>query len=425
MVANLENHSIHLASIAREASANPSQGHYFWLYKHLYESQLSAGKPHGLTIGPLAEKTEFIFPLFSTSARRNFWSSPVDWVRLKPIHLNQTVTALNKKGVTHFQFYDGGFSELLLALYLASKNPGIKFLYNFHWAIDWIELFEGTSSIAMKISATIQSALTSRPDNLHLSAETARLADKLSGYLGFTPHVYPIYASFDFRKVRAWDTRQIDVLLMPQRSHELDFSLRMAEEISRADLTARILVSRSVWDKSGNSLSGNTLASGQILFSPLGEGAYQDILGSSKVVVLPYDKPYFRWGSSGKFNESIAMGAFPMVPEETAIAGQSSYKEASHHFRLGSISEAVKSVQMRLASGFPVGLRAVEISDFWDWLQNLDVNSPRTLEDGRNVRVWTLALMAFFVPKRLARLSLDIRKFAGARFDSLWEGSKN
>ncbi|MEQ9086701.1 MAG: hypothetical protein RIE23_05785 [Pontimonas sp.] len=113
----------------------------------------------------------------------------------------------------------------------------------------------------------------------------------------------------------------------------------------------------------------------RVFHLPLPSEQYNEMMASHRVVILPYLKDYFRWGSSGKFNEAIALGTFPMVPDETAIASQSTVDPRIHHFPARSPDVSKRVIMARLAGGFPEGLKPVNFVDFADWLRALPENN--------------------------------------------------
>jgi len=111
--------------------------------------------------------------------------------------------------------------------------------------------------------------------------------------------------------------------------------------------------------------------------------------------VLPYLKEYFKWGSSGKFNEAIALGAFPMVPDETAIATQSNLNPHIHQFSPEALEDTKEKIISRLAAGFPNDLNAIRYQDFAEWMTGFQPDTSGTIVEQTPyllLRVWLLEI---------------------------------
>jgi hypothetical protein len=59
-----------------------------------------------------------------------------------------------------------------------------------------------------------------------------------------------------------------------------------------------------------------------LLEEPLSSSAYRRLLHSGGLILLPYDRPAYRWRSSGILVEALAAGIPPVVPADTWLARQ-------------------------------------------------------------------------------------------------------
>lgn len=303
--------------------------------------------------------------------------------------------------------------ELLVAAKLARHHSPVEVIYNFHWAEDWVGLLSSRKNIARRLARAIRSLIKALPPNLTLSAETKTLARFLTEDLGVTIGVYPIASTISPEKPKEWAARDVDVLFLPQRASEMPNVVKLAGVLSNSGLTPRIVAKNVSVGR-----LGKNLLEGSLLVGPLTEDRYVDVLTNSRVVVLPYDKAYFQWGSSGKFNEAIACGAFPFAPHWTAIPSQSSGQPDDHRLTFEDLHEAARQIKQRLERGFPPDLKAIFLDDFFEWLP-----APTAVPGEKNAEpqnsiprsvVWLLACL-YRSPSRMYRG----RRALGNLFDTL------
>lgn len=366
-----------VASLSPYASNEQSNGHYYWMYQHIQESQNRTSGP--LTVSQIGQAGPHLAPLLSRRrpSRRSYvgdwWSRNSDQRALASWLRNEA-----NNNVTHVQCYDGTVRDLLVLVNVAREFPTLTFLFNFHWAIDWLDISSSIRLHRRLLRRHLRKLLQTAPTNLNFSAESPILASELGSRWGVTISTYPVFTMQSTSKSPPWGGRESDVLFIPQRKHELSISADLAKALRSEGITVSVGLSKrlAATPNSRANILNFDPSFDTIFYLPLSSELYHEMMASHKVVILPYLKDYFRWGSSGKFNEAIALGTFPMVPDETAIASQSTLDPRIHHFPAGSSDESKRLVMARLSGGFPEGLKPVTFADFAEWLRDLPDNSP-------------------------------------------------
>ena len=400
-----------VCSFSNRATCNPADGHYYWMYKSLFDYQNQRGSSAGITFAPAGQLERHLQGILRAGSLGNeFRVSPLSVARYPWRRINSAIENLLRTGLTHIQFYDGGLMELLVATELARRHSSVQFVYNFHWAEDWVGLLSARKNIARGLTQAIRDLIKALPPNLTLSAETKTLANFVAENLGGTIDVYPIASTISPKKPKKWADRDVDVLFLPQRASEIPDVVRLAAMLSNSGLTPRIVAKNNIVGQ-----LGRELPEGSVLVGPLNEDRYVDVLTSSRVVVLPYDKAYFEWGSSGKFNEAIACGAFPFAPHWTAIPSQSSGQPDNHRLTFEDLHQASRQIKQRLEQGFPTDLKAIFFEDFFEWLPtSTEVTGEKTASGSTGSVIWLLAFL-YRSPSRTYRA----RRALGHLFDTL------
>jgi len=362
-----------VGALSARASDDPSHGHYFWTYKAIHEEQARKGLGIPTVIGPKGTNAQFIEPFLSRkNSRKEFRVSPSLPFSYELGRLSKLVRLRRLEGISHYFSYDGGLSDFLITYWLALRNPGVHFTFNFHWADQWMSLLSSKRLSAALTRALLAQSLHNAPSNLRCSAETRPFAEELSSALGCEFSVFPIFSTNIPQKARPWERRSIDVLFLPQRRTEMDFVARASRALASSGISVLTALKPDTWTRwTGRHNSGGL---GAPRFLPLESKEYEELLLSSRIVVLPYDKPYFRWGSSGKFNEAIAHGCFPLVPQGTAISSQSSGKSSLHEFAYPDEHSLVRLVTQVLSAQSPDDLVPVFLKDFLKWFGSFEIS---------------------------------------------------
>lgn len=390
-----------VGAFSNRASDDPADGHYFWTYSAIHENQSMRGLNVPTVIGPQKSSVNFIEPFLKRTLYRNeFRVNPFLPFSYKLLRLSQLVARRREEGIQRYFHYDGGLSDYLIISLLALRNPRVHFTFNFHWADQWMLFAKSKKISAILTRGLMRRTIRDAPDNLRFSAETRPFAEELRLVFGHEFSVFPIFSSNNPQRVRAWNRRNIDVLFLPQRRSEMDFVARASRALGEKGVAVLTALRRDTWTRWTN--RPNHDARDSPLFLPLGAKEYEELLMSTRVVVLPYDKPYFRWGSSGKFNEAIAHGCFPVVPEGTAIATQSSGEPDRHVFTYPDEESLVGLVSRVLASKPAEALTPVLVTDFLEWMSIPNIPETRKLSlSNALAHVFLLFAASFYRDRRL------------------------
>jgi hypothetical protein len=421
-----------LVSISSLSSSDPGKGHWYWFYRYLFDYQVGLGLVTGRTIGPTQASCEHVVGVlrlgrvnsrsFITWFFRNRYSNSV---------LRETRSAL-RAGAQSFQFYDGSAADLLLAFRLALRYPEGTFLFNFHWPVEWLGVLQGRGLLERAFTFSVAMMLQGKPRNLALAAETKTFAEPLRGLLGIELENYPVFAAFDRPVFGDWTTRKWDVLIFPHRESEIPFSVDLLRSLEGKQLKVKIVVSEKIWTAGAapglDPRQPTSLASDRSpIFTPLPLERYVALLADSRVVVLPYSDAYFKWGSSGKFNDSIAAGAFPLVPEGSAMATQSSLTPDQHTFKALDVGAAARLISTRLNKGFDNQLQPIWVDDLLKLLDRASAPASgvrhRAFLALRFARL-TSVLLSFRYSLRRPGKFLDLRSACLRTLDKLMPSRK-
>lgn len=389
-----------VGSLSANASSNPGSGHYFWWYQYL--DQQERPHPHQpVTISRTNQSAGHLLGAIPVSREAHLTVLAFGMTTLGYKRVLEAARVLSANGVSHIQCYDGGIAELFVMSRLAFDLPQTVFLYNFHWALDWVQLVERRRPVPSALVSALRKVAQHKPSNLFFSAESQVLASKLSEKFQTLIGVFPIMTTLLAKDFHHWDNRPTDVLVVPQRLNEVTFALNLLVELENQGLKGKMALHEDL-----ASVVGLDEIPTESTLLPLPQSAYQDLLASSKIVVLPYDKPYFQWGSSGKFNDAIAVGTFPMVPSVTALGNQSSIEASKHHYTLGDAKHCAAQIVSRVEAGWPAGLKAVRFVDLRNWLESF---TPEEKETSGFNRLWFwlafLIALQYQPPRRGSRFA--------------------
>lgn len=364
-----------VGAISTRASDNPENGHYFWTYRAIHQKQSQGGLDVATVIGPIQTEIDFIVPFFRGKITHTEFNVGITLPIKYRLHtLEGLLRERLPRGVKCYFCYDGGLSDFLVMYWLAYKLPDLDFVFNFHWADQWLALIQSTQLSSLLGRKALKWMIHRAPPNLRLSAETKVFGQYLQNSLNRPFEIFPVFSNSEPRTIPPWSDREIDILFLPQRKSEMLFVYDAAIALKAQGHTVAIAVKRETWDRWTQSIVGD-LALKPILL-PVSAEDYESMLSASRIVVLPYDKPYFRWGSSGKFNEAIAHGCFPLVPSGLAISSQSSGPSLAHEFELGNHDSLMTVVRQNLSSESPHPvLRPTTLEDFFEWIGRKDSSS--------------------------------------------------
>jgi hypothetical protein len=412
-----------LASFSTMASSDQSAGHFYWTYRFLHNKQAGLGRFLGQTIGPRNQRASFIFPYFRKQREKRFRLTFWDFFAYRVWALPALWRDLACRGTTHVQFYDGGIPEFLIGFFGARANPKMTFIYNFHWAVEWLDLLGRQSGVRLQFKKIFVALLEESPANLVLAAETPKFAKELGGVLGSKIAPYPVIAAFDAPAGPEWSARVLDLLVIPQRPSELAFTVKICELAARKNLRVGVFLKKSLRDSLEAAHPTFPQVANVLVSPPLPHVNYVELLLSTKLVVLPYDKPYFSWGSSGKFNEAIACGSFPFVPEGCAASSQSNLPSTLHEFPWDP-EQALERLEQRLNEGFASSLRATTFRTLLDWLSKQTPRSLGAPQPGVSRRLIAFIGFAFALYPPVTQTIRKLRARCGRWVDTLAPGRR-
>jgi len=396
-----------LASLSLSASSDPGNGHYFWLYDFLQKKQSNLTQTP-LTIGKKSQSCSHVQGVISSSGDAHLSVSLTGINSRDYGRIRRAVHVLRCQGVTHIQCYDGGLAELLAILRLARDCEDVRFIYNFHWAIDWLSLLKSKGIVPRGLVRILRQLLVSKPPNLFLAAESLPLATELMKRFAVRIDDFPIITTLEKQARTPWDPRELDVLMIPQRANEVPFCRELRSILHSRGFSAKIGMHQDLEKRTPPDPARDS-----VIRLPLASASYRKLLSSSRILILPYDKPYFEWGSSGKFNDAISAGTFPFVPSVTAIASKSTIQASLHHFELNIPEDAFQKVHSRIREGFPKDLDAVHYGNLRDWAQSLQPEN-NLLHNHQSFSIWVgIFLASAYRPERKGPLLPWTRRFLG------------
>lgn len=379
----------YLGAISPRVSNAPNSGHYSTFYSAIHKFNRSQGNKHPSTIGPEKVSCDYVEPVLPSKVRGDEFRLHIRYLLGPKFRaLCEAISNREATGYRRYIVYDGGLAELALLTRLARRFPNLSFIFNFHWADQWLEIFGAKSILGKLLKRSLVNMVRVLPRGLILTAESTRLSSEISSILNKSISVVPIFSAFCDRETQPWKFRPLDVLLLPQRRDELQFCREISDKLLSDSYTVGIGLNQYLL--SNYEMSGDENPCLVKVALPLEDEDYVSLFGSAKVIVLPYDKPYFLWGSSGKFADSIALGCLPLAPRGSAITSQSGSNPKNHEFDMTKTTQAAKDVKAALRRGTP-DLHKTSVEDFCNWALNLDLH-----ETDKNQRFGGLRIAAFY-----------------------------
>ncbi len=381
-----------VGAISTRVSCDSAQGHYFSFYNAIDRANKKMGSAVPSTIGPSDCKCSFVDSSLNHRSRgAEFRYNPVRESNHRILALEQRLRVRHDYGFSTYVSYDGGLAEFILVLQLAQRLPELKFVFNFHWADQWIDLLASTNPIGRVLKRALVEAVNTSPSNLVFTAESEPFGQALSHAFGRNFPVIPIFSAFNCEQTPAWTDRPTDVLFLPQRERELSFCLSVSQLLLADGITVKLGIPRTLFPDF--STLGGDFGTRFTTLLPLPEEEFVSLLCSSKVVILPYDKPYFRWGSSGKFADAIALGCLPLAPTGTALTTQGGVHRRDHEFDMKELRSATRSIRHALQRGLP-NLQRTTVGDFCGWIMALQCERSFSSREGKKKPKLALAVSA-------------------------------
>jgi hypothetical protein len=303
-----------IVTLAPLASGDPTKGHFYAFHQSFIAEATLSGLD-ALIISEMNSQGHGFVPLLSQTyrpGRANFSRTSGDARRI--IRHLESINFGQREAVFHV--FEGGPRELLLLAKLLKELPGSLGHFNFHWAHNFAKLLARKSLTR----AALRSLVQQLDNRVSFSSESTRLSHLATGVLGVPFSKYPIYSTLNTVEIISWKIRSLDYLFAPTSKMELDESWKMMVRLRRhsPDLKLGLFTKKELLAASGFREKIEQLDV-RITDSFLDENGYRELIGNSRVLVLPYLSPLYVWGSSGRLADAALLGAKVLVPVNTAL----------------------------------------------------------------------------------------------------------
>lgn len=241
--------------------------------------------------------------------------TPLSVSKFKSDNLFKLVTDSNFQEIL---FYDGDFFCFVWAWNFAIKPMKLRVHYNFHFADYWVSAL-GIGSKDTLFAKNLRQLLKNSPDNFFLYAESTSLASKISKKLEINVTTFPVFSN-SYKSIRnkfskPGFTKDID-LLITSVAESQDWIRNFLKELKvSVNTNLRIVIQ----GEELGFLLDETLIDFTFLPPNLSEADYSEITARSRISILPYFSSFYKYGSSGRFEDALAASALPIVPPDTAM----------------------------------------------------------------------------------------------------------
>jgi hypothetical protein len=233
-----------------------------------------------------------------------------------PMFLSNSEKRLQKSirdlGIEKVIFYEGALYDFWLALRLLPLFPKIDVYFNFHYAGDWARRLT-SARFVRQLKLSIRQADAETKSNITWMAESSRLTKLVRDKLQVDVLEFPVFANLTDDEKENCSVKEYDVLIPNLPQHLLGWDEKLYKYLIRELPDIRVV--------SQNTSSFNPDYEGMVRIpGALSKQNYVKVNSASKVVALPYTSEFHRWGSSGRFEDALALGTFPIVPSYTPMA---------------------------------------------------------------------------------------------------------
>ena len=238
---------------------------------------------------------------------------------------------LSIKSQTDFLIYEGGASELEVALRVLEIDASARVWFNFHYSRQWAE-FLGIDENARWLRGFVTDAIRKYSGRVFLFAESNGLADLVFEKLGLEVHSFPVFTTLpnqlDIQQQSISETRNLLTCYFEDFSR-LEWLARQLEQVSihHPNVGLKVLVPARMRLNGSQieTLRKRVGTTAVIRGGYLEPGEYADILRASRIVALIYDSDQYLLHSSGKIEDILYCGALPLVPTDS-LSRQNSRK---------------------------------------------------------------------------------------------------
>lgn len=278
-------------------------GHYVTLFEALrdyYPGSINFTQKNNSGLG-----IEAVFPR-TLKSTHNF----ITLNMLNPNVARNLAEKLRGARVHRAVIYDGALFDLLLTLELSRLLPDTYFYFNFHYAHSWANLVRNRT-FASKLSRI----MSRHQGKVFWLAESKKLSEHLSKLTGQTITEFPVFSNLTREDMEIEAPKDIDILLPPASRFGENWNVKFLEALATLDTPVRI-VAQGPESEPQLPLSV-TYVSGHLKTSE-----YLSLMRRSKFTVLPYVSDFHEWGSSGRFEDAVALNCLPLVSQTSGMSSR-------------------------------------------------------------------------------------------------------
>lgn len=358
-----------------------SRGHYLTFYETLEEirspSETILLAQRGVQ-GP--SRLEVFGPKLGST--HNYITAPM----LCSSSFKRLVNIVGTSDVNQLLFYDGALFDFWLAVKIAREFPNIDVFFNFHYAGDWAARLQN-KKFARNMLRTLSRVNTRSYRNLFWMAESSKLGQLVQETLLIEVEEFPVFANISPSEGAISREKIFDVLVPPLGRTQAGWDLELYK-ILRESFPKIRLASQN---------DPSTVANlSDIAFYPrnLAKNEYLSLVASSRFVALPYGSGFHIWGSSGRFEDALALGCIPVITSNTPMAGRffDSFPPLPSNTSANAFALSIKSLIKRSALELPKARSAEELVSFMSTRKKRKVELLESASRLTRFNLWSLML---------------------------------
>lgn len=296
--------------------------------------------------------------------------------------------SIRNLGIKKVLFYEGALYDFWLALRLLALFPKIDVYFNFHYAGDWARRLM-SARFVRQLQLSISQADPETKSNITWMAESSKLTKLIRNKLQIDVLEFPVFANLTDDEKKNCSVKEYDVLIPGLPKHLMGWDDRLFKYLIQELPDIQVV--------SQNASSYNPDRRGMVRIpGALSKQNYVKVNSASKVIALPYTSEFHRWGSSGRFEDALALDTFPIVPSYTPMAER--LESASFMMPKSTNPEEFAGVIVKYLKAYPLELpksrtpqQLIEVLTKKDRSQTLIVNSPISL--GHLLRLSLVSLL--------------------------------
>ena len=379
--------------VAPRATEEFLPSHFYAFYSRLFSIGEFEGKKISIVSSSRGsnsvDKCNYKYILTSRYTKDNF-SGPKNLDSFKSDQ-KKIFELCNSNSEIHF--YDGNFREFLLLFRCHLEESTFFSSFNFQNANEWLSLLKSEKIIA-RIMRYLMKKSIQNFSNTKFYAESSNLSDVVNNVLEIQSTAFPVVTNLP--RVTVEKVNRFDVLFMPQSQDEFTKCFEMARKLKTDFNFSFLKIAIRVSSQLDVSTSNN---SEQIVVidAELNLDDYIELLTGTKVVVLPYFQNFYRWGSSGKYLDSIYLKCVTIVPDSSRMSKDGNIYGYTFPYRCFVFEEVSELIRQALDYS-PTGDEE-EVLDSEKMLKILSsesTTSPRKLVQISNFRLKALFWLLSF-----------------------------